>query len=117
MVSKKKKRDNKFSKHWDYYLILAFILIRLFLNLDFIFNFNSLFLLFAIVYFIFFLMLTRHVGGFATLFVMFLSIDSVIGTYLFTMAGNLGAEFYGTIVVNLVAIYLVVKNSTGSFKR
>ena len=116
MVKNKKKIGNRFSKYWDFYFILAFILLRLFLNLDFIFNFNTLFLFFAVVYLLFFLMLVKRVSGFATLFVMILSIDSVIGTYLFTMAGNLGTEFYGTVAVNLIAIYLVVRNKTGSFK-
>ncbi|MCH7568877.1 MAG: hypothetical protein IIA87_05650 [Nanoarchaeota archaeon] len=114
MVRRKKRGLlNNFKRHWDLYIVFIFIFIRLILNLQL----KTLSIFFAVVYLIFILMLVKKTSYFSTLFVIFLAIDSMIGTYLFTLMNNLNFEYYGTMITNLIIIFLIVKNIHGHFLK
>lgn len=87
-----------------FYLIAVFILIRLALNL--FPPITTLSMIFIISYLILGTLLMKKFKFFIHLFILFLYLDSIIGTYLFTSANNLGAEFYGTMIINAAFIIL-----------
>jgi hypothetical protein len=98
----KSKSSRSFKHNWLFYLIALFIIIRALLNI----SLEPLFLGFLISYIILFLLLIFKFKHFPIIFILFLYIDSLIGTYLFTSANNLGVEFYGTILINAIFIIL-----------
>ncbi len=121
MINKTAGYDNKFAsnlkRHWDLYIIFAFLIIRLFLNMDFIINFKILSFFFAVVYVFFIVMLAMRYRVFSSLFIVFLTIDSMIGTYLWTLKGAFNFEFYATMIINFAIIVLVVQNINKDIPR
>jgi len=108
MVKKKGKIRNSILGKLEIYFLFAFLTGRLILNMDFIFNFKLLSLFFAGVYLFLIFMLVRKISLFSIVFILFLTIDSMIGTYLMAK-GILGnVEFYGTIFVNFLAMIIVL---------
>lgn len=106
----KMKGNFDIRKNPVFVIIFIFLLIRFFLNLDFFISFNYLSIFFAAVYLIFILMLLGEVRFFTVFLTLFLTVDSMIGAYLFN-SGILGAaEFYATVLVNLAIIAIVVQN-------
>ena len=65
----------------------------------------------------FVLMLFFGTPLFTTLLILFLTIDSIIGTYLFVNGDLSNVIFYGTIIVNLIIIILLVQNFKKNFKK
>lgn len=99
---------------WDWWIVLVFLFARLVLN---VFNITELlFLFFSVAYLVLIILQIKGARVFSILLIMFLYIDSIIGTYLFTLSGNLGAEFYGTIFVNGAVIFLVLLNFGRKFR-
>ena len=98
----KSKSSKSFKHNWLFYLIALFIIVRALLNI----SLEPLFLGFLISYAILFLLLIFRFKYFPIIFILFLYIDSLIGTYLFTSTNNLGMEYYGTMLINAVFIIL-----------
>jgi len=107
----KEKLDIK--KYGDWWLVLIFLIVRLLINLEP----KIISVSFAIIYAVFVLMLFFETPLFTTLLVLFLTIDSMIGTYFFTNGDLSNTLFYGTIIVNLIIIALLVKNFKKNFKN
>jgi len=104
-------------RDWPLYVVFVFLLGRLFLNLDFILEFKLLSFSFAVIYLFLVAMLLYGARIFSTLFILFLTIDSMIGTYLFAM-GSLGnMEFYGTMLINIVIMILILEGAHSRFLR
>jgi len=100
-------------KYGDWWLVLLFLLIRLIINLEP----KTISISFAIIYAVFILMLFFKTPLFTTLLVLFLTIDSMIGTYFFANGDLASVIFYGTIIVNLVIIILLIQNFKKNFER
>jgi len=98
-------------KHLDWYIVLIFLAIRLIINLEIV----RLSISFAVIYLIFITLLLTKTKFFSTLLILFLVIDSVIGTYLATIT-ELNSVYYGTMLVNLVIISILIRNRSKSFK-
>jgi hypothetical protein len=105
-----------FKNHWDIYVIFAFLLIRFFLNFDFLSmmkgHFLTLEVFFIVMYAFFFYMLYKRKKYFSTLFVLFLAIDSMIGTYLLLETTKIPhpALYWGTMAINMIIIAITVEN-------
>ena len=105
----KKKGDSSFkkyffplSKRWDFLVVFLFLLIRLSLNI----KLAPLFVFFAVSYVILILFMFMYKKGFFAGTIVFLFIDSLIGTFLYTTNNNLGLEYYGTMLINLFMILI-----------
>ncbi len=112
-----RKSKWSFSSSWVLYLVFAFLVVRLFLNMDFILDFKALSLFFALVYAFFIVMLAFRIRLFTSLFIVFLTIDSMIGTYLWTLKGFFAFEFYATMIINFAVIILIVQNLHRRFPK
>ena len=100
-----KSKHSKNSKHsWIFYIILIFLAVRIILNL--FPPISSLSIFFIISYTLLAILLLTKSKHFPILFILFLAIDSLIGTHLFTTNNNLGIEYYGTMLINLIFIIL-----------
>lgn len=103
-------------RYWDYYLVALFILVRIIINIDR----KPLMIFFALVHVALFLMLIYKTKYFVRIFVLFLAIDSMIGTYLatnpqFGMMAGFGLEFYSTMFVNFFFIWILITNRSKKF--
>lgn len=107
----KEKLDIK--KYGDWWLVLIFLVVRLIINLEP----KIISISFVIIYAVFILMLFFKTPLFTTLLVFFLTIDTMVGTYFFTKGDLSNVIFYGTIIVNLIIIVLLVQNFKKNFKK
>ncbi len=95
----------------DCVIVLGFFAVRLVINIEA----KPLMAFFAISYALFVVMLLRKTAFFSTLVILFLIIDSMIGTYLATRAGHFGVDFWGTMAINLVIAALITRNVHHTF--
>lgn len=102
---------NYLISHWDFSLILAFMIARIILN----FEKKKLSMFFVAVYAVFIVWLLLNIPLFTTFFILFLTIDSMIGTYLATMMKKFDKVYFLTMLVNFVIIILLIQNFTGAF--
>lgn len=107
------KEKLNIKKYGDWWIILIFLLVRLLMN----FESKTISISFAIIYAVFVLMLFFETLLFTTLLILFLTIDSMIGTYLFANGDLSNIMFYGTIIVNLIIIFLLIQNFKKNFKK
>ncbi|MEM3074894.1 MAG: hypothetical protein QW727_03060 [Candidatus Pacearchaeota archaeon] len=114
-MAKKQNEKVIFSKSIYWYIVLVFILIRLVLNL--IPPLTILFISFAIIYLLFFVWQIKNYKYFLISLLIFLVIDSMIGTYFFLIENISNIEFYGTLVLNLIIILLLFFNPKNSFRN
>jgi len=110
-MKKKKRNDIKkyffpLNKRWDFLVVFIFLIIRLLLNI----KFAPLFVFFAVSYVILILFMFEYKKGFFAGAIIFLYIDSLIGTFLYTSNNNLGLEYLGTMIINLVMILILIYN-------
>jgi len=109
-----KKPNKKYLKKlWPWYLVLAFLLIRFTINLEFVYLSIS----FAIVYAFFFFLLIKEKPYFTTLFIIFLAIDSMIGTYLASTKLGFNYIYWGTVTVNFIIMFILLRNINNNFKK
>ena len=101
------------SLHWDWWIVLIFLIIRLVINLEI----KTPSIIFAIIYAIFIILLSMKTKYFITSLVTFLIIDSAIGTYLLVNNILPLGLYLGTILVNLAIIIILVKNNYKIFKK
>lgn len=106
-------RWHKLIEHWDLTLVFLFLAVRFVINLEM----KPLFIFFAVSYLAFMIMLWHRTAFFSTLFVLFLTADSMIGTHLATRNNNFGIAFWGTMAVNAVVLILIVRNIHRYFPR
>jgi len=99
--------------NWDCAIVLGFFTGRLLINLEA----KPLMAFFAISYALFILMLLKRTAFFSTLVILFLIIDSMIGTYLATRAGQFGVDFWGTMGINLAIAALITRNIHHTFSH
>jgi len=92
------------SKRWDFLVVFVFLVIRLSLNI----KLAPLFIFFAISYIILILFMFKYKKGFFAGIIIFLFIDSLIGTFLYTLNNNLGTEYFGTMLINLIMILIII---------
>lgn len=113
--SKKSFWDNFFplSKRWDFVLVLLFLFGRLILNLEL----ETLSIFFACSYLILISLMFLHKKSFVVATIMFLFIDSIIGTFLFTLKGNLNYEYFWTVFVNLIIVFFLVFDMRKNFRK
>lgn len=98
-------------KRWDFGLIFLFFLGRFILNLEL----ETLSILFAVAYVILISLMFLHKKTFKVGAIMFLFIDSIIGTFIFTLSGNLSYEYFWIVLTNLIAVFLLVFDMKGNF--
>ena len=98
---------------WDWAVIMIFLAIRLVIN----FENNVLSMFFAVVYAVFILMLLFGTPLFASPLVLFLTLDSIIGTYLFANNALPEIMYYGTMLVNFAIIVILIQNFNNRFKK
>ena len=113
MKKKRKFRDYFFPlrKRWDFLVVFFFLLGRLFLNIEL----ETLSIFFAVSYIILILLMFIHKKSFFIGAIMFLFIDTILGTILFTLKDNLNFEYFWTIFINLFIIFLLVFDMKGNF--
>ena len=107
-----KKHFTPFRQRWPFLLVLLFFLGRLALNLQL----KPLQIFFAVSYVILILLMLVHKKSFFFLTIVFLFVDSLIGTYIFTTANNLGIEYFGTMIINLFFILLLIYDKKNNFR-
>lgn len=109
-----KKTDHHFARHWDLYVIFIFIVAKIVIS----FGQEIVFLFWPMLcaYVIFLFLLARKVRFFSTLFVLFLTLDSMMVTYLGATIG-FSAFYYWMLGLNFVVIALVVQNVHKDFPR
>lgn len=95
----------------DCAIVLGFFAVRLLINIEA----KLLMAFFAISYALFIIMLLRKTAFFSTLVILFLIVDSMIGTYLATRAGHFGVDFWGTMAINLLIAALITRNVHHTF--
>lgn len=100
-------------KNWDCSIVLVFFAVRLVINLEA----KPLMAFFAVSYLLFIVMLLKKTALFSTLVILFLIVDSMIGTYLATKAGHFGADFWGTMAINLIMAAFITRNIHHSFSH
>ena len=108
-----KKEKLAFKKFWPWYLVLIFLLIRFIMNIEMIY----LSIVFAVIYAFFFYLLITKKPYFTNLFIMFLSIDSMIGTYLALTSLGFNYIYWGTILVNFIIMFVLLRNTNKNFKK
>ena len=62
-------------------------------------------------------MLAKKIKFFSTIFILFLTADSMVGTYLMAMGSLPLLEFYGTMAINFLIIILVMRDVHKNFPR
>lgn len=102
-----------FKKHWDLYLVFLFLIIRLLINIEF--SLLSLFFFFIYLFFLIILILRKK--NFSLLFILFLALDNMIGTYLATIHNSFNFMYYGTMIINFVIMTIIIKNIHKDFKN
>lgn len=112
-----KKRKFDWRENLDLIVVFVFLVIRLFLNMDFILDFSVLSLFFAVIYLFFIFMLVKRIHFFSVAFVLFLTVDSMIGTYLFASGILENLEFYLTMLINFAIISIVIRNQNRIFPK
>ena len=98
-------------KRWDFLVVFLFLLGRLFLNI----GLEPLSVFFAASYVILILLMFTHKKAFFIGALMFLFIDSLLGTILFTLKNDLNFEYFWTMFVNLFIIFLLIFDMKGNF--
>ncbi len=101
------------SKRWDFLIVFHFILIRLILNL----KLTPLTIFFAVSYIILLVLMFTHKKSFFIAMIMFLFVDSLIGTILYTTWNNLGLEYLGTMGFNLIVVFLLIFDINKNFNQ
>jgi len=115
---KKKKRVLKkyflpLSKRWDFLVIFLFLLARLILNL----KWTSLTIFFVISYVLLLVLMFTFKRAFFVGTIVFLFIDSLIGTFLYTIWNEFGLEYFGTMAFNLIIILFLIFDMNGNFLK
>lgn len=106
-LSLEEKGMRGIGKHWEPLVIALFLVMRLLMNAEP----APLSLAFAVAYFMFLLLLLYRVSAAAPLLVLFLTLDSMVGTYLATQAQSFSPEYLGTMAVNLGIMAILVRNT------
>ena len=109
----KRMKPSHLRRHLGLYSVIIFLIIRFLINMEF----TKLSIFFAASYAFFFYLLITKKTWFGTLFIMFLALDNMIGTYL--AATKLGFDYiyYGTVIINFIIMFLVIKNYNKHFKK
>jgi len=95
----------------DIYFVGFVLLIRVILN----FGTDALSIFFMLANLILFFMLMFKKNAFSIIFILFITIDSMIGTYLATKSATFDWFYFGTMAINLLMIFLVVLNKHNKF--
>lgn len=112
MMKRSASDSHHFARHWDLYIIFAFLIARTVLNIQE----GMLAVFFAVMYVLFLIMLARKVRFFSTLFVLFLTLDSMITVYFASILG-FNTLYYWVLGLNFAMIALVVQNVHKDFPR
>ena len=115
MAGKKKSVRKSIGKYWDWYFVLAFLVVRLLLNAV---DFDVLLhLSFTVSYIVLLFLMFKVERIFGYALIAFLYVDSLIGTYLWMSDILANWDYFGIMVLYLFIILVVLYDKNKIFWR